>query len=122
MCNCSDYIYRYPYLQTKNLIGEGIEEQTDQALKNLGAILEEAGSSFSKVLKTTVYLMDMADFGKVNKVYGKLTPFLPSFYLTRTCFHANAVQQYILLCSCCSCKIRCCDDIDGAVFNDCPQG
>ena len=58
-------------LQTKNLIGEGIEEQTEQALKNLGAILDAAGSSFGQVLKTTVLLTDMGDFAKVNEVYGK---------------------------------------------------
>ena len=58
-------------MQTKNLVGEGIEEQTEQALKNMGAILEEAGSSFDKVLKTTVLLMDMADFARVNEVYGE---------------------------------------------------
>lgn len=58
-------------LQTKDLIGDDIEMQTDQALKNLGAILEAAGSSYSQVLKTTVLLTDMGDFAKVNNVYGK---------------------------------------------------
>ena len=60
-----------PAMQTKDLVGEGIEEQTEQALKNMGAILKEAGSSFDKVLKTTVLLMDMSDFAKVNEVYGE---------------------------------------------------
>lgn len=55
---------------TKSLVGEGIEEQTEQALKNLGAILEAAGSSYSMVLKTTVLLLDIGDFAKVNEVYG----------------------------------------------------
>ena len=55
---------------TKNLVGEGIKEQTEQALKNLGAILEAAGSSYSMVLKTTVLLIDIGDFAKVNEVYG----------------------------------------------------
>ena len=58
-------------LQTKDLIGDDIEMQTDQALKNLGAILEAAGSSYSQVLKTTVLLTDMGDFAKVNNVYGE---------------------------------------------------
>jgi 2-iminobutanoate/2-iminopropanoate deaminase len=58
-------------LQTKDLIGDDIEVQTDQALKNLGAILEAAGSSYSQVLKTTVLLTDMGDFAKVNGVYGE---------------------------------------------------
>ncbi|BDA48064.1 2-iminobutanoate/2-iminopropanoate deaminase [Coccomyxa sp. Obi] len=56
---------------TKNLIGDDIAEQTDQALKNLGAILEAAGSSYSQVLKTTVLLVDMNDFATVNEVYGR---------------------------------------------------
>ena len=55
---------------TKDLVGEGIEEQTEQALKNMGAILEAAGSSYSQVLKTTVLLADIGDFAKVNEVYG----------------------------------------------------
>ncbi|EIE27281.1 translational inhibitor protein [Coccomyxa subellipsoidea C-169] len=54
---------------TKNLIGDDIADQTDQALKNLGAILEAAGSSYGQVLKTTVLLMDMNDFATVNEVY-----------------------------------------------------
>ncbi|CAL5228956.1 g12188 [Coccomyxa viridis] len=68
---------------TKNLIGEGIEEQTEQALKNLGAILDAAGSSFSQVLKTTVLLTDMGDFAKVNEVYGR---FFSSDPPARACF------------------------------------
>ena len=58
-------------LQTKDLIGDDIEVQTEQALKNLGAILEAAGSSYSQVLKTTVLLTDMGDFAEVNGVYGE---------------------------------------------------
>ena len=70
MCTCSRYDVLWA-LQTKNLIGEGIEEQTEQALKNMGAILDAAGSSFSQVLKTTVLLTDMGDFAAVNEVYGE---------------------------------------------------
>ena len=57
--------------QTKDLVGDGIEEQTEQVMKNIGAILEEAGTSFEKVLKTTVLIMDMGDFAKINAVYGE---------------------------------------------------
>ncbi|MDD2384002.1 MAG: RidA family protein [Sulfurospirillaceae bacterium] len=45
--------------------------QTHQVLENLVAVLEEAGSSFEKVLKTTIFLVNMDDFSKVNEVYGK---------------------------------------------------
>jgi 2-iminobutanoate/2-iminopropanoate deaminase len=48
-----------------------IEDQTRQVLKNLGAVLEAAGSSYDKVVKTTVFLQDMNDFGKMNTVYGE---------------------------------------------------
>ena len=51
-------------------IPEGsIAAQTNQSLKNLGSILAEAGSDYSKVIKTTVFLADMADFASMNEVY-----------------------------------------------------
>ena len=46
--------------------GAAIEEQVEQVCENLKAILEAAGSSFDRVLNTTIYLTDFADFGKVN--------------------------------------------------------
>lgn len=49
----------------------GIGELTKQSIKNISAILEEAGSSLEKVLKTTIYLQDMKDFGEVNAAYGE---------------------------------------------------
>lgn len=49
---------------------EGVEAQTAQALNNVKAILEAAGSGLDKVVKTTVFLKDMNDFAKVNEVYG----------------------------------------------------
>ena len=48
-----------------------ITVQTERVLKNLAAILEAAGSSLARVLKTTVYLRDLEDFGKMNAVYAK---------------------------------------------------
>jgi 2-iminobutanoate/2-iminopropanoate deaminase len=48
-----------------------VVEQTHQVLKNLSAVLEEAGSSLQKVLKTTIFLANMEDFTKVNAVYGE---------------------------------------------------
>ena len=50
---------------------ESIEEQTEQVCKNLSAVLEAAGTSFEKVVKTTCFLADMADFGAFNEVYAK---------------------------------------------------
>jgi 2-iminobutanoate/2-iminopropanoate deaminase len=54
-----------------HIVGESIEEQTEQVCKNLSAILEAAGSSFDKVLNTTIYLTDFGDFAGVNEVYGR---------------------------------------------------
>lgn len=48
-----------------------IEEQTDQVMKNLSAILEEAGLSFDQVVKTTIFLTSLDDFAAVNEVYGR---------------------------------------------------
>src|SRR5438067_13189543 len=56
---------------TGNLISGGIEQQTEQVMKNLSAILQAAGSGWDKVVKTTVYLKNMSEFGQMNEVYGK---------------------------------------------------
>ena len=50
----------------------GIKEQTRQSLLNLKAVLEQAGSSLDKVLKTTVFLSDMNNFAEMNKVYSEI--------------------------------------------------
>lgn len=52
-------------------LGEGIEAQTEQALKNIEAVLDASGSSMAHVVKTTVFLADMNDFAKMNEVYAK---------------------------------------------------
>jgi 2-iminobutanoate/2-iminopropanoate deaminase len=52
------------------LVPGGIAEQTTRALENLRAILKEAGTDFSRVVKTTVFLVDMADFAPMNEIYG----------------------------------------------------
>jgi len=56
------------------LIAGGIEEQTKQVLKNLGNVLQAAGSSLERVVKTTVYLQRMDDFAKMNAAYGAFFP------------------------------------------------
>ena len=57
--------------QTGEFVAGGTAEQTEQVMRNLAAVLEAAGSSFAAVVKTTVYLADMADFAAMNEVYGK---------------------------------------------------
>jgi len=56
---------------TGSLIPGGIEQQTEQVMKNLAAILQAAGSGWDKVVKTTVFLKNMSEFGQMNEVYGK---------------------------------------------------
>ena len=56
---------------TKDIDGEDVAVQTERVLNNLAAVLEEAGSSLSRVVKTTVYLADMGDFPAMNEVYGR---------------------------------------------------
>ena len=54
----------------EEVLGMGIEEQTKQVLTNLSYVLEAAGSSLQKVVKTTIFLADMEDFSRVNEIYG----------------------------------------------------
>ena len=53
------------------MISGTIEEQAEQVLNNIGAILNEAGLTYDNVVKTTVYLTDLNDFGKMNEVYSR---------------------------------------------------
>ncbi len=57
---------------TMQLVGTSIEEQSERALKNLSLVLEGCGLSLKNVVKTTVFLKDMADFEGMNKVYARL--------------------------------------------------
>ena len=68
--------------QTSRLIKGGVVEQTRQVLHNLGALLEAAGSSLDKVVKTTVFLSDMADFQNMNRVYEGFFPSTPPAHST----------------------------------------
>jgi 2-iminobutanoate/2-iminopropanoate deaminase len=54
---------------TGNLVSGSIEAETHQVMKNLLAILNEAGADFSSVLKASIFIKNMNDFGKVNEVY-----------------------------------------------------
>ena len=56
---------------TMEVVPGGVTEQTEQVFKNLKAVLESAGSGFDRVLKTSVFLIDMADFAAMNEVYAK---------------------------------------------------
>ncbi|ADK13812.1 RidA family protein [Clostridium ljungdahlii] len=56
---------------TGELVSSDIKKATERSLENIKALLEEAGTSFDKVIKTTVYVKSMSDFAAVNEVYAK---------------------------------------------------
>lgn len=71
-CEVNGIIYtsgQIPVNPANGEIPEGILAQTEQSCKNVGAILEAAGSGFDKVVKTTCFLADIADFSAFNEVY-----------------------------------------------------
>ena len=70
-----------------------IEAQTEQVCKNLGEVLKEAGTSFDKVLKTTCFLADIADFGAFNGVYEKYFTSKPA----RSCVAVKDLPKAVLV-------------------------
>ena len=70
-----------------------IEEQTEQVCKNLSAVLEAAGSSLEKAIKTTCFLADMVDFAAFNGVYGKYFTQKPA----RSCVAAKELPKKVLV-------------------------
>lgn len=70
-----------------------IEEQTEQVMKNLAAILEEAGSSFDKAIKTVCFLADMSDFASFNEIYGKYFTSKPA----RSCVAVKTLPKNVLV-------------------------
>ncbi|MCI6140851.1 MAG: RidA family protein [Clostridiaceae bacterium] len=73
-------------------IAEGIEAQAEQSCKNVGAILEAAGSGFDKVFKTTCFLADMGDFGAFNEVYARYFTSKPA----RSCVAVKTLPKGVL--------------------------
>lgn len=71
-------------------VSEDISEQTRQALLNLKAVVEAGGSSFDKVIKTTVFITDMAQFGAINTVYSE---FFSEPYPARSCVQVAALPK-----------------------------
>lgn len=70
-----------------------IREQTEQVCKNLSAVLEAAGSSIEKVVKTTCFLSDMGDFAAFNEVYGRYFVGKPA----RSCVAVKALPKNVLV-------------------------
>jgi 2-iminobutanoate/2-iminopropanoate deaminase len=72
---CSGQIALLP--ETMQIVEGGIEEQTRQVMLNLGEVLKAAGTSFSNVLKCSIFLHEMNDFSIVNRVYGEYFDDMP---------------------------------------------
>ncbi len=79
---------------TGEFVEGGIQEQTRQALTNAQAILEEAGTSLKNVVKTTVYLSDMANFAAMNEVYAE---FFTQPYPARSAVAVKALPKGALV-------------------------
>ena len=73
-------------------VPEGIAAQTEQSCKNVGAILEAAGSGYDKVIKTTCFLADIADFATFNEVYAKYFTSKPA----RSCVAVKDLPKGVL--------------------------
>lgn len=78
--------------ETDSIEATTIEEQTEQVCKNLGAVLEAAGTSFDNVLKTTCFLSDMGDFAAFNEVYAKYFTSRPA----RSCVAVKTLPKNVL--------------------------
>lgn len=76
---------------TGTLAGQEIEVQAEQVMKNISAILEEAGTNFENVIKTTCFLADMNDFQAFNQVYGKYFVSKPA----RSCVAVKTLPQNV---------------------------
>lgn len=81
--------------ETGAIVGSSIEEQTEQVLKNVKAVLEEAGSSMDKVLKTTVFIKNMNDFAAMNAVYAKY--FAEGSYPSRSAVEVARLPKDVLV-------------------------
>ena len=79
-----------PVVPADGSVPETIEAQTRQSLKNIGAILENAGMTYSNVVKTTVLLDDIANFGAMNAVYSE---FFTSEKPARACYQVAALPM-----------------------------
>ena len=78
--------------QTGEIVGTTIEEQAERVMKSVGAILEAAGTDFTKVVKTTCFLADMADFAAFNAVYAKYFTEKPA----RSCVAVKELPKKLL--------------------------
>ena len=77
---------------TGNLKNKDIQEETHQAMHNLKAILQQAGMDFSNVVKATIFITDMNQFGEVNQVYGK---YFETNFPARETVQVSALPKFV---------------------------
>ena len=83
-----------PVIPETGAIPEGAAAQAKQALQNLSNLLEAAGSSLSKVVKTTVFIKEMDDFGAINEVY---QTFFEGDYPARSCVEVARLPKDVMI-------------------------
>lgn len=79
---------------TGELVGKTIQEQAEQVFQNIAALLESQGLTFAQVVKTTVFIRNMADFPAVNAIYGR---YFTAPYSARSCVEVSALPKDALL-------------------------
>ncbi len=85
------------------MVGTTIQEQTEQVMANIKALLESQNAAFTDVVKTTCFLADMADFAAFNEIYGKYFTGKPA----RSCVAVKALPKGVL------CEVECIVDVSG---------
>ena len=76
------------------MVDGGIQEQTEQVLRNLEMVLSANGMTFANVVKTTVFIKEMNDFAAINEVYAK---FFPSPFPSRSCVEVARLPKDVML-------------------------
>ena len=92
---CGNMVFtsgQIPIIPETGEIAEGIEAQTDQSCRNIGAILEAAGTGYDKVVKTVCFLADMGDFAAFNQVYARYFTSKPA----RSCVAVKELPKGVL--------------------------
>lgn len=83
-----------PVVPATGEIPQGVEAQARQAIGNLAALLEAAGTSTEKVVKTTVFIKEMNDFGTINEIYAE---FFTGTYPARSCVEVARLPKDVLI-------------------------
>ena len=96
--DCGEFVFfsgQIPLVpETGLLAGDTIEAQARQMFQNIGAVLKEAGLDFSNVIKTTVFLTDLANFAALNEIYAK---HFTEPYPARSCVEVSALPKGALV-------------------------